>query len=52
MISRPESELVFAVERVSAVTLKPEAQSVLITVGPMFPVAPATATFLIVEDIL
>ena len=40
-----------AVERVRAVTSKPDAESVLMTVGPVLPVAPATATFLIIDDI-
>lgn len=34
-----------------AVTSKPEAESVLMMVGPVLPLGPATATFLIIKDI-
>jgi hypothetical protein len=45
------SGFVLVIERVSAVTSKPEAMRVLMRVGPMLPFGPATATFLIVNDI-
>ena len=47
----PKSNFAFAFERVRAVTLKLDVESVLTTVSPVLPVAPATATFLISEDI-
>jgi len=37
---------------VRAVTSKPEARRALTMAGPVLPFGPATATFLIVEDIL
>lgn len=49
--SRSDSALEADPIRVNAVTLKPEAISVLTTVEPVLPVAPATAIFLNGDDI-
>ena len=44
LMSRPAIACILLADRVRAVTLKPASMSALTTVGPVLPVAPATAT--------